>query len=360
MKISSLLFLFLISLFFNKLLLAQTDELKFYSKMDQMYSDLLRADKRKLPAAEYASCFDKVDRAAKAMIDSLPTKDLKEKATLVSYKNVLNTLGRYVDETDQALKKKLDKRVKGLNMKSPYVDQLPYIQEANLYGLYMTRLKMGLSIFVRASYVLKNSKSDNFHREYVIPILRSGMAYYGYSDSVRVLLKEVKLYARDSQLLAFTDAVEAKGEALSKGKPAPDFNMMDENGKTYRLSDFRGKYVLMDIWSTTCGPCVKAMPDLIETADRYKRYENIVIMSLALNPGQEGWVKFMKNKEFFGKMTNMRCTDNASKFMDDYAVWVLLRYVLIDPEGNIVDAWHISPSKEEFTEIFNKEVGIKS
>ena len=360
MKISSLLFVLFISLFFYMPFLAQTEELKFYSKMDQMYADLLRADKRKLPATEYALCFDKVDQAVLAMIDSLPTKDLKEKAMLVSYKNVLNTLGRYVDETDQALKKKLDKRVKGLNMKSPYVDQLPYIQESNLYGRYMAHLKMGQSIFERASYVLKHSKSDAFHRESVMPILRSGMAYYGYSDSVKMLLKEVKCYARDSQLLAFADMVKAKGEALSKGQPAPDFNMMDENGRTYRLSDFRGKYVLMDIWSTTCGPCVKAMPVLIETANRYKKYENVVIMTMALNPGQEGWVKFMKNKEFFGKMTNMRCTDNASKFMDDYAVWVLLRYVLIDPEGNIVDAWHISPSKEEFTEIFNKEVGIKS
>lgn len=45
--------------------------------------------------------------------------------------------------------------------------------------------------------------------------------------------------------------------------------------------------------------------------------------------------------------------------MTDYAVGVLLRYVLIDPEGKIVDAWHIAPSEKEFTKIFNKEVGIR-
>lgn len=68
---------------------------------------------------------------------------------------------------------------------------------------------------------------------------------------------------------------------MSKGKVAPAFTMMDEDGKTYQLSDFRGKYVLMDIWATTCGPCIKAMPGLIETSKQYENYDHIVIMSFA-------------------------------------------------------------------------------
>lgn len=63
--------------------------------------------------------------------------------------------------------------------------------------------------------------------------------------------------------------------ALSKGKVAPAFTVMDEDGKTYQLSDFRGKYVLMDIWATTCGPCIKAMPGLIETSKQYENYDHI-------------------------------------------------------------------------------------
>lgn len=53
------------------------------------------------------------------------------------------------------------------------------------------------------------------------------------------------------------------------GGEAPDFEVSLTNGESFRLSDCRGKVVLINIWATWCGPCVAEMPDLQQLAQDY-------------------------------------------------------------------------------------------
>jgi len=54
------------------------------------------------------------------------------------------------------------------------------------------------------------------------------------------------------------------------GKPAADFTLPDLNDQEVRLSDFRGKVVILDFWATWCGPCVTEIPHFIELQKEYK------------------------------------------------------------------------------------------
>jgi peroxiredoxin len=53
-------------------------------------------------------------------------------------------------------------------------------------------------------------------------------------------------------------------------KPAPDFSTTDIDGHPYKLSDFRGKVVLLDFWFRDCPWCIRAMPQLKQLADDFK------------------------------------------------------------------------------------------
>ena len=68
-----------------------------------------------------------------------------------------------------------------------------------------------------------------------------------------------------------SNLIEPNPEAYyTKGEPALDFIAKDLNGNIYKLSDFRGKVVVLNFWFTKCGPCVAEMPALNELVAFYK------------------------------------------------------------------------------------------
>jgi len=78
---------------------------------------------------------------------------------------------------------------------------------------------------------------------------------------------------------------------------APDFTLTDIHGKTVKLSDYRGKVVILDFWDTWCPPCRRGIPDFIKLYNTYKD-SGLVIIGLAF--GREGEQKVKDFAEEFG------------------------------------------------------------
>ncbi|MBL7978695.1 MAG: TlpA family protein disulfide reductase [Bacteroidetes Order II. Incertae sedis bacterium] len=78
---------------------------------------------------------------------------------------------------------------------------------------------------------------------------------------------------------------------------ASDFSLTDMNGKTVRLSDHKGKVVILNFWATWCGPCVKEIPDLIGLQHRYQNKIQVIGVSVDMN-GFEDVAPFIQQKQF--------------------------------------------------------------
>ena len=66
---------------------------------------------------------------------------------------------------------------------------------------------------------------------------------------------------------------------VKEGDDMADTDLFDLNGKLHHLTDFKGNYILLDFWSSGCGPCIMALPEMKEIQEQYK--ERLTIVSLS-------------------------------------------------------------------------------
>jgi peroxiredoxin len=115
---------------------------------------------------------------------------------------------------------------------------------------------------------------------------------------------------------------------MDKPFPAPDFTLQGEDGKTYRLSDYRGKVVVLNFWASWCPPCRYEMPSM-ERAHQKLRGQDIVL--LAVNVGESADKVF----EFTGQypVTFPLPLDLDGTVIAKYPVIGLPTTFVIDPRG---------------------------
>jgi thiol-disulfide isomerase/thioredoxin len=128
------------------------------------------------------------------------------------------------------------------------------------------------------------------------------------------------------------------------GKPSPLFSYENHKGGTTSLTDFKGKYVYVDVWATWCGPCKAEIPSLKKMEELYHE-ANIVFVSISVDTKKdyEKWRAFVTEKEL-GGVQLVADKDWSSDFVKAYMINGIPRFILIDPAGNVVQANAPRPS----------------
>jgi thiol-disulfide isomerase/thioredoxin len=131
---------------------------------------------------------------------------------------------------------------------------------------------------------------------------------------------------------------------LRVGSVAPDFSFKDLDGNPRRLSDFRGKIVLLDVWALWCAPCVREAPKLSAAYKKLKE-KNFEIVSLNKNDPLESLQNFIAENQM--NWTHA-ATDEA--FLNLYRVVQYPTYFLLDKDGKIISNT-LRPGEEMYKKV---------
>lgn len=135
------------------------------------------------------------------------------------------------------------------------------------------------------------------------------------------------------------------------GKPAPQFtNYENFNGGTTSLSDLKGKYTYIDVWATWCRPCLGEIPSLKKLEKELGDKINFVSISIDKKDKHEAWKQMVATKELKGYQ--LFADHNwDSKFVQDFGIDGIPRFILIDPEGNVLKPDAPRPSNPKTKEL---------
>ncbi len=120
------------------------------------------------------------------------------------------------------------------------------------------------------------------------------------------------------------------------GAQAPEFAQNDTEGKPVKLTDFRGKYVLIDFWASWCGPCRAENPHVVKAYEKYKS-KNFEILGVSLDEptGRAAWLKAIEDDKLtWTQVSDLKFWDNEAAKL--YGVRGIPQNFLLDPKGKII------------------------
>lgn len=155
------------------------------------------------------------------------------------------------------------------------------------------------------------------------------------------LSPEIKQSKLGKNILSEINALKAG----SPGATAANFTATDMNGKTFSLSDFKGKYIIIDFWASWCVPCRKSFPHMIGLYNQYKDKGFEVICVADDDRNQEAWKAAIEKDQTsmwhhtlrgFDMEKRMKNEENENDISDKFGIHALPTKILVNPEGIII------------------------
>ena len=208
----------------------------------------------------------------------------------------------------------------------------------------------------------KNSQQTDSLLKVYMPVFQKNLA--DFSDAVLKFIDDNKnslaaFYAStaldamkyESQLIAYADGIRDnsnlnknpavrnlikamnKVKPLSVGHKAPDFTINGIDGKTVKLSDYKGKYVMVDFWASWCVPCRQENPNVLKQYNAFHS-KGFNVLGVSLDKDKAAWQKAVNDDKLAWTQTSdLQSFQGTAEQL--YHIEAIPSNFIIDPQGNI-------------------------
>lgn len=129
-------------------------------------------------------------------------------------------------------------------------------------------------------------------------------------------------------------ADQREREKISAGTEAMDITQPDVDGNMVKLSDYKGKYVLLDFWASWCAPCRAENPNVLKAYQAFHP-KGLEILAVSLDSNKDSWLKAVKDDQLpWKQVSDLKGWKNEAAAQ--YKVQAVPTNFLIDPNGKIV------------------------
>ncbi len=271
---------------------------------------------------------------------------LRGSLVLTFYSPVINS-----NKTIDAAEKEINNILSSTDLNNPQLVNIhefkPFVQNLMGYLVYKKIEADKIEITSAEGYaelffqvIDENFIENAVKEELYYTFLKDFLNYYG-PEAVVEIYNTYKDITSNKERLSELDKIFDEFSKLAKGQPSINWTFPDMDGKNYSLSDFKGKYVYIDVWATWCGPCKRETPYLNELKEKFAG-KNIEIIQISVDDNREDWVKMVNDKNLGGIQLYASGWDND--LCNHFKINGIPRFILIDMDGNIINSNADRPS----------------
>lgn len=138
---------------------------------------------------------------------------------------------------------------------------------------------------------------------------------------------DTSLVGADSNMIEYESGLE-------EGNTPPDFELPTLSGDIIKLTNYKGRKVILNFWASWCGPCKAEMPHMQNYYEKYKDSENVEIIAVNMTTEERGLVSIENFVESYG-LTFPIPLDNDGEVIDSYRIMTIPTTFMISTDGTI-------------------------
>lgn len=251
----------------------------------------------------------------KAQLSGSKVSDTPNNEAKIAFDEMIARISRPADEKIASLKKVTSNDQR---LQQPFLAELALLEKQKIdtlikYALEFIRVNSDALISVRTV-----SELSDF-----LDYPEVNALFNGFTSNIRE--------SREGKIFAEKLALQKR---VSLGSVAPDINLPDTSGTPVMLSSFRGKYLLVDVWASWCGPCRQENPNHVRTYQKFKG-KNFTVIGVSLDDDRKSWINAIhKDGLPWTQVSDLKGW--GGEIVSIYGLGSIPQNYLLDPNGVII------------------------